>query len=121
MAKPKLFDYLLYTIALAFSLFLLFSPIAKGKANTVTIRTENKEYRYALSKDQILEIEGFDGHTEIEIKDGKVRVLSSSCKNKDCIKRGTIEKNGESIVCLPNKVVIMIEGSGEEEIDAISI
>ena len=87
----------------------------------MTVKTEDKEYRYSLTKDQIIHVNGDNGETEIEIKKSKVRVLSSTCKNKDCIKRGTIEREGESIVCLPNKVVILIKGSGEEDIDAISI
>lgn len=50
----------------------------------------------------------------IEIKDGKVDMIDSDCKNQICVNHIPIEKVGETIVCLPNKIVVVIEGEQEE-------
>ena len=43
----------------------------------------------------------------------------SDCKNQICVNDGQINKTNQSIVCLPNKVLVEIIG-GEEEFDAVS-
>jgi len=49
------------------------------------------------------------GTNTVEIKDGKVRVIWADCKNQLCKNHSAVSKKGESIVCLPNKVIITIE------------
>lgn len=62
------------------------------------------------------------GYNLIEIGDGKVRVIEADCPDKLDVKQGWISKPGETIVCLPNKLVIEINGSGrtDDDIDYIS-
>lgn len=43
----------------------------------------------------------------------------SDCKNQICVEDGKISRTNQSIVCLPNKVVVEITG-GEEEFDAVA-
>ena len=50
----------------------------------------------------------------VEIKDKSVSVISADCPDKICLHHRKISKSGESIICLPNKVVISIEGKNEE-------
>lgn len=38
-----------------------------------------------------------------------IRMISSPCPDKICIRQGWINKAGETIVCLPNRVVIRLE------------
>ena len=40
---------------------------------------------------------------------------SATCPDGDCVKQGRICDEGETIVCLPNKVVVEILGSEEVE------
>ena len=58
----------------------------------------------------------------IESKNGKVRMLEMSkelCPNGICSKTGWIDKTYQSIVCLPNKITVTIEGAKSDEIDVI--
>ena len=58
----------------------------------------------------------------IEAKNGKVRMLEMSkklCPNGICSKTGWIDKTYQSIVCLPNKITVTIEGAKSDEIDVI--
>lgn len=47
----------------------------------------------------------------IEVSDGKIRVKDTNCGDLICVRRGWISKKGESIVCLPHKLVIDIQSS----------
>ena len=42
------------------------------------------------------------------IKDGKAYIYEANCPDKLCIKQGSIDKVNESIICLPNKLVVRI-------------
>lgn len=50
------------------------------------------------------------GVMTIEIADDSVKVVDSPCKDKYCMKQGEIDSPGESIICLPGKVKITIQG-----------
>ena len=56
----------------------------------------------------------YDYYNVVEIKDGKVSVTEASCKNQVCVRHGAISRSGESIVCLPNRLVVRIENGSEE-------
>lgn len=56
----------------------------------------------------------YDHYNVVEVRDGTVSVTEASCKNQVCVRHNSISKRGESIVCLPNRLVVSIEnGSGE--------
>lgn len=56
----------------------------------------------------------------IQIKDGVAFILDTDCPNKICLKEGSIHKNGQSIICAPNKMAATIEGGREGDVDAIT-
>lgn len=79
--------------------------------DSVRIEVNGKLYGiYTLSDNRIITVEGPLGSTVIEIKDREVRVVSSSCFNKLCIHQGSVKRG--SIICLPNRVVIIVGDSG---------
>jgi len=51
----------------------------------------------------------------------QIWVEKSTCPDEVCIKTGKIRKPGQSIVCLPNKTVIHIEGAEDMDIDDLSV
>ncbi|NLM51264.1 MAG: NusG domain II-containing protein [Firmicutes bacterium] len=62
------------------------------------------------------------GEAVVEIIDGKVRMLPMSkelCPQAICSHVGWIERPGDAIVCLPNRLIVTIEGNGTtvEELD----
>jgi hypothetical protein len=54
----------------------------------------------------------------VKVENGKVSVTSADCPDKICKNHSPINKSGESIVCLPNKVVVYIS-SNNDEIDGV--
>jgi hypothetical protein len=54
------------------------------------------------------------------IDEGSVSVSEASCKNQVCVRHGSISHTGESIVCLPNRLVVSIEGGEGGGYDSIT-
>ncbi len=55
---------------------------------------------------------GADVEAILEILEtGKVRVMESTCRDKICVRTGWIRRPGQAIVCLPNRIVVRLEGS----------
>jgi len=66
-------------------------------------------------------VEGFLGDTLLEVQKDKIRILDSSCPDKDCVRQGWISRPGQVLVCLPNRVVVKIQSDDtEDELDGIS-
>ncbi len=81
-----------------------------SSANLILIETPKEKKLFKIGKDRLVYIEGELGVMTVEIGDGFVKVVDSPCKDKYCIKQGRISASGESIVCLPGKVKITIQG-----------
>lgn len=91
-----------------------------GKKVVVTVDGE-KVYTASLEKDQIYEIPVHNGKNVMEIKNGKVCMKQADCPDQICKKHTEIEKSGETIVCLPHKVVIEISSEeNEQELDGMT-
>ena len=75
-----------------------------------------------LSRDKTVTLSGPLGDTVLQISAGSVRVLSSPCPAKVCIRTGEIHSHGELLACVPNHLVIRVEGdsAAEENYDLIS-
>jgi len=73
-----------------------------------------------LSHNGVHDILGPIGVTRVEVRDGKVRVLSSPCPQQICRHGGWIGEPGTMLVCLPNEVVIRIPGEPGREADTIA-
>lgn len=54
----------------------------------------------------------------VEYAAGSARVLSSDCPTQDCVHTGMITRSGQSIVCLPARIIIRLEG-GAADPDAV--
>jgi len=68
--------------------------------------------------DTTVEVEGPLGITRITVEKKHVWISQASCPRKICMRQGKISKPGESLVCLPNQIVVSIEGSAKT--DAVS-
>ena len=60
-----------------------------------------------------------NGDMEIEISGNKLRVKKSNCSRQTCAHMGWISNPGETIACLPNKILIEIESSDSPIVDAV--
>ncbi|MBE6729514.1 MAG: NusG domain II-containing protein [Ruminococcaceae bacterium] len=95
--------FFLLSALLIFSLFF-FSPKSSGE--TLVINIDNREYmRLPLNEDTTVNLP----ENTVVIKDGKAFVESSLCPDKVCINQGKINRKGETVICLPARVVLEVE------------
>ena len=76
---------------------------------------------FPLDTDCVEKIELPDGaYNILEIKEGKADITEASCPDGICVNHRAVNKQSQSIVCLPNKVVVEIESGEEAELDAVT-
>ena len=66
--------------------------------------------RFPLRGKENISAQGPLGTTHIRIAEGKVWVVDSPCPHKLCMKMGKKGRAGEVIVCVPNRVIVRVEG-----------
>ena len=89
--------------------------------DTVKVTVNGKLYgTYKLSEDKEITISKSGHINKFRIKDGTVDMIKASCKNQICVHEAKISRSGQSIVCLPNRVSIVIEGKGGDDYDTVS-
>jgi len=71
---------------------------------------------YPLDEDVEFDING--GTNRVKITGGKVQMVRADCPDQICVHHKEISKNNETIICLPNKIVLSIESEEEAEVDA---
>lgn len=84
----------------------------------ISVQVNGKEIKKIIFDKKIvgntIPIETEYGFNLIEIGDEKVRVIEASCPDQIDVKQGYISRIGETIVCLPNKMVVEIKGLGKD-------
>lgn len=113
-------DIILFFCLIALGVALAWFSVAGDVTGAeVVVSVDGKVYgTYDLNKDQTVTIKQNGHMNQFIIKDGTVQMTESTCKNHICIDTGAISRTSQSIVCLPNRVVIEIKGGGE--FDAVS-
>lgn len=112
-------DFKLIMVVLGFSILMFLLMNANKKdVNTAVVYYDNDEVMsMSLSENKEYIVEGELGEVIIEVKDNKVRVNEENSPRHLCSKQGWISKQNESIICLPNRIIIMIKA--EDDLDAV--
>lgn len=66
------------------------------------------------------EIEGTKGGVTLTVKERHVAIVGATCKHKTCMKLGAIHNPGESLVCVPNRITVTLDGSQPKEVDGVT-
>lgn len=118
-------------LVVALLCFVFMKVFSSGTGDTVVITIDKEVYKeVSLDENQtiVIEVDGKDGSNTLEVKDGYAKMIDSNCPDHLCEEQHKISKEGETIVCLPNKVVVEVkEGqassnatSSEEKIDGVA-
>lgn len=100
---------------------LLFIPsFASSEDNTAYIYLDGELFEQismnSVSKDYTLSV----GGCELQISSDGIEFISSSCPDKLCIKKGKLTRSGDTMACVPNKVVVSIKSESKNQIDAVA-
>ena len=89
-----------------------------GEALAVVYIDGDRYGAYALSEDRIERIDlGNGSYNVLTISGGYAMVSEASCPDQICVHHNHIRYSGETIVCLPNKLVVEVEGGQNNGID----
>ncbi len=106
-------------IVVAAGIWLFYSVGAeKGKGVEITVDGESKAF-LPLDENDSIRIDTDEGYNVITIKDGEVTVTEADCRDRICVEHKKIRKIGETIVCLPHKLVVTITGDEPGDFDAV--
>ena len=113
--KLRKADLLLLAAALVFGAVLAAVLLLRSPGGTVQVRVAGAVTAgYPLDVDASYTITGANGGTNLlVIEDGAARIEEASCPDGVCVHTGRIRRNGQSIVCLPNQVVVEIVSDTE--------
>uniref|UniRef100_UPI004055DCC0 NusG domain II-containing protein n=1 Tax=Agathobacter sp. TaxID=2021311 RepID=UPI004055DCC0 len=89
------------------------------KGNYITITVDGKEYgAYSLLEDRTIPI-GNPVTNTIVIRDGEAIMTDAECPDQLCVRQKAISYDKESIICLPNKIVVTVTGELQGNPDAV--
>jgi hypothetical protein len=119
--NTTLADRLLFFFLISLSIAGIFvSKDALSQGSDVIIEIDGKPaYTLPLYVDRLISVSGPYGNTLIEIQGKKVRVKEAHCRNQICVKEGWISRG--VIVCLPNKLVLIVGGTKDQKLDIDAI
>ncbi|MCR5417421.1 MAG: NusG domain II-containing protein [Lachnospiraceae bacterium] len=81
----------------------------------VIIEAEGKQlYALPLSEDITIPVITKKGTNEVKVEAGRVSVTEADCKNQVCVNTKPISAPGESIICLPHRVVVSVAVRSKE-------
>ena len=98
--------------------FLIYTDLGRQAAGIVKVTVDGELFgTYSLKKEQEIKIKDTN---YLMIKDGQAHMMEADCPDQVCVEHISISKNKETIVCLPNKVIVEIVGGEDVEIDAVA-
>ena len=117
--KSDLILILVFCVAALFALLAVRSGRKEGAL--AQVRIDGKLYgNYSLAEEQTVPLHGEDFVSILVIRDG---AADADCPDQICVKHHPVRVRGETIVCLPHKLVVEIISDQEEDsggIDAVS-
>ena len=101
----------------------LYLFVFRSSGNTVKVTVDGKTYGiYSLNENITEDIRtGKDDsqHNRLIIRDGKAYMETATCPDGICVSHKPIFRDGESIVCLPNRVVVTVTTTEADSPDIV--
>lgn len=117
--KLKKMDLILILVVavVAIAGFALYGSLAKQESGKVVVEVDGEVFgEYSLYENRDIMI---NDTNVLLIEKGEVNMYEANCPDQICVEHKPISKNGETIVCLPNKVVVTITEAEESGLDAV--
>ena len=117
-------DIILICSVIVFTLIILVAITLINKTGSEVIIEQNSKQVAVLdlNKDQEYNLYNSGGKicNTVVIKNGEAYMIYADCKDKICVNHNKISKNNESIICLPNKVIVTVTNSKNNEVDGVA-
>ena len=92
---------------------------ATGTGAVAVVTVDGAEVgRYPLNKSGTFPLN--NGSNILVVKNGEAWVSEANCPDKVCMGMGKISRNGEFIACLPNRLIVVVEGGEPALVDGMT-
>lgn len=111
--KADIFVIFLIIIS-SFLIYIFTNKLQRGNDSSskkVVITVDGKIFKEVELKENTnldIDVNTQYGNNEVHIENGEVHMHESDCKDKICMKMGKISLSGDSIICLPNRLMVKI-------------
>ena len=120
LAHFKTGDYITILLGTLFTAWLAATLWQGGAADKAIIRSGGKIFREVpLSRDQIIEVSGPLGFSQIAIHNRQARIAADPSPRQYCVRQGWLKQAGEISICLPNQVSVELNG-GSKHYDSLN-
>ena len=121
MVKKRRLDIiiLIVLIVIAIGSWIAVTVLFDVNGDYVEVIVDNHVQKViSLNDDGEYQVDDGEYSNIITIKNREVYMKCSDCPDQICVKQGKIKKQGESIICLPHKLVIRIASEEYPEVDS---
>lgn len=119
--KKKDLIIAIVVLAAAGLLALVFHFAGGEPGGSVQVKIDGKVVgTYALVEEQEVPFDTDYGHNLLIIEDGQAHMEEADCPDHYCMEQGRISKTGESLVCLPHKLVVTVVSGEEKDVDVVA-
>lgn len=116
----RILDLIVITAALTAAVILGIRVYTQSAQESVlVIESPEGRWMYRMNTDMEADIPGPLGITHVHIKNGAASITDSPCPNKTCVAAHPISRPGSWTACLPNRVLIRIDGEEGDSLDAV--
>jgi hypothetical protein len=115
MKYLRKYDIAIILISIAGIILSFFMLRQKPENKVLAVYIDGKKQLYSL-RDSQFRVDSQYGYVKVKVTNGKAKVIESSCHDGWCKRMGWIDSPGDSAVCLPSRIMIVIEnqkGAGE--------
>lgn len=108
----------LITIA---ALIWLLTYLSRSEGASVLVTVDGEVFgEYPLATDTEIRIGDAENYNILVIENGTAHISEASCPDKLCVHQGKISYEGQSLICLPNKVIVEVVGGEKSGYDAVA-
>lgn len=113
--KLKIGDFVITGIVLAAALFIALSFTGEAKGSLIAVVTKDGQVIKRINLSELgqpieFEVSG-KYHNRIRAERGRIHFVEADCPDDICVQTGWLGKAGQVAACLPNGVLIKLEGS----------
>ncbi|NLM69347.1 MAG: NusG domain II-containing protein [Firmicutes bacterium] len=105
-------DLLIFVVLMLIGFFMLYNNFFRSKVSG-DIAVVEIDGQILEKFDLTVDVDGYRvetdyGYNVLEVADGSIRVVEADCPDQTCVRFGWIKTIGQTIVCLPHKMIIRI-------------
>lgn len=118
--KSEGYYFIIFLLIISFFSYFASTKSIKKTSTYTIINSDKKVIQVLRPRVEPMTVKGRIGNVIVEWRaDGSVRIASSGCPLKICVNRGWIHGN-DSVVCVPNEVVVSCHADLKSNIDGVS-